>query len=95
MLRNDLYSGSGTFDQLAHFMPERIYVIHKQLPKLKDGGWMEKPEFAKYIKAIKGIPERSESCADKEFFTGYQRSSLRSMDTRSKTMYQNVGVLKS
>ena len=68
LLRNDPYFGSGTFGQLAGFMPERIYVMHKQLSELKDGGWMEKPEFSKYLRALKGIPERSESCADKGFF---------------------------
>ena len=29
---------------------------------------MEKLEFSKYLRALKGIPERSESCADKESF---------------------------
>mmetsp|Transcript_13666 Transcript_13666/g.29759 ORF Transcript_13666/g.29759 Transcript_13666/m.29759 type:complete len:124 (-) Transcript_13666:44-415(-) len=66
--RNDPYFGSGTFGQLARFMPERIFVMYKQLSELKDGKWKEKKEFAKYLEALEGIPESSTSCANKEFF---------------------------
>ena len=68
LLRNDPFFGAGTFGQLSRFMPERVYVIYKQLSELEDGGWKTKPEFAKYLQALDGIPESSNSCADKEFF---------------------------
>ena len=68
LLRNDPFFGVGTFGQLARFMPERVYVICQQLYELKDDKWKNKPEFAKYLEALKGIPKSSKSCANKEFF---------------------------
>ena len=69
MLRNDQYFGPGNFGQLSCFMPERAFVIFKELSELKNGGWKRKQEFAQYLEAPKGIPETSDtSCATIEFF---------------------------
>ena len=67
LMRNDPYFGSGTFGQLARFMPERVYIMYMQLSEFKEGKWKDKPEFAKYLKALEAIPEISKSCADKDF----------------------------
>ena len=42
LIHNNCYLGSGTFVQLAHFMPEIVCVIIKQLSELKDGNWNQK-----------------------------------------------------
>ena len=65
MLRNDPYFGAGTFG----FIPERAFIISKQLSELKDCGWKTKPEFSEYLEALEGIPKESDnSCATMEFF---------------------------
>ena len=66
--RNDPYFG--TFGQLACLMTEQCYVMPKQLNDLKDGGWKLKPQFAKYLTSLDGIPIQSQSdhSADREFF---------------------------
>ena len=68
LLRNDPYLGHGTFGQLARFMPERSYIMFKQITELENGGWKTKPQFAKYLHALKGVPEVSEHAADRAFF---------------------------
>ena len=68
LLTNDPYFGSGTFGQLGCFMAERICVIDKHLSDLEDGGWTEKDAFKAYKTALKGIPDKSDSFANKEFF---------------------------
>ena len=68
LLLNDPFFGAGICGQLACFMPEQVYIIYQQSYELKDGKWKNKPEFAKYLEALKGIPESSKACANKEFF---------------------------
>lgn len=68
LLKNDSYYGNGTFGQLARHMAERTYVMHRQLEELKDGGWRGKPQFAKFVKALEGIPKETEHGANLEFF---------------------------
>ena len=42
--------------------------MNAHLSELKDDGWKEKDEFDAYKTALKGIPDKSDSCADKAFF---------------------------
>ena len=77
--RNDLYFGSGTFGQLARFMPVQVYVMHKQLEELKNGGWKKKKPFEKYVEALKGIPQTSaneDNKADQAFFEDMSKKFL-------------------
>ena len=62
--------------------------MYMQLSELKDGKWKDKPEFAKYLKALKGIPEMGKSCADADadFLISYQPSSSRILGAILKMM---------
>ena len=48
-------------------MPERIYIMHKQLDELRDGGWRHFPQFEKFVESLTGVLEKSDSCADRVF----------------------------
>ncbi len=68
LLRNDPFFGPNTFGQCARFMPERTYVMQKQLNELKDEGWKTKAEFEPFVKALAGVPEHTNHAANRDFF---------------------------
>ncbi len=68
---NDPYFGSGTYGQLAPFMPERIYLMKREVSTLQgeDGnGWKGINLFAPYLKALSNVPKKSNHSADRSFF---------------------------
>ena len=75
LMQNDPTWGRDTFGNVPRLMPERTYIMFEQLKVLKGDpengiqpGWKTLPEFKEYRTALKGVPLKSKSCADKEKF---------------------------
>ncbi len=68
---NDPYFGNGTYGQLVCFMPERIYLMKREVSALRgeDGNrWKGIDLLAPYLKALSNVPKKSNHSAEWSFF---------------------------
>jgi hypothetical protein len=68
---NNPYFGSGMYGQLASVMPERIYLMKREVSTLQGedcNGWKGINLFAPYLKALSNVPKKSNHSADWSFF---------------------------
>ena len=56
--RNDPVFGPGSYGQISRLIPEHLFVMEKQLQKIRNGGWKTLPEFGGYIEAMEGVPSK-------------------------------------
>jgi len=63
--------GKGCYGHTLRLYPERVYVMHRDLATLENGGWKDHPAFAKYLAkvgAIVTIPDEEKKDGGKMFF---------------------------
>jgi hypothetical protein len=67
--RHDPVFGAGSYGHISRVVPEHLFIMHKQLESLKNGGWKTAPEFAGCMKAVNGVkPMGKVHKGGKEFF---------------------------
>ncbi len=67
--RHDPVFGAGSYGHISRLVPEHLFIMHKQLESLKNGGWKTAPEFAGCMKAVNGVkPMGKVHKGGKEFF---------------------------
>jgi hypothetical protein len=67
--RQDPVFGAGSYGHISRLVPEHLFVMYKQMERLKDGGWKDVPEFAGFLKAVEGVePAGHINKGGKEFF---------------------------
>ena len=63
--------GKGCYGHTLRLYPERVYVMHRDLATLENGGWKDHPAFAKYLAKvgeIVTIPDEEKKDGGKMFF---------------------------
>jgi hypothetical protein len=50
--RNDPLFGQGSYGHIICFVFEHIYIMHRDLSKLENGGWKDLDEFKPYFEAL-------------------------------------------
>jgi hypothetical protein len=67
--RQDPVFGAGSYGHISRLVPEHLFVMYKQMERLKDGGWKDVPEFAGFLKAFEGVESAGHiNKGGKEFF---------------------------
>ena len=54
-MRNDPEIGTGSFGQTSRLCPERVFIMHKLLSELENGGWRSKPRFKAFLDVLPGV----------------------------------------
>lgn len=67
--RNDPDFGAGSFSHIVRLVPEHLFVMKKQMDKLKNDAWKSKADFKGYLSVVDGVKKMDDldKCG-KEYF---------------------------